>query len=123
MKGNLIMSNQTTIPISKARANIFDIAEDVQKPGRIYTLTEKGRPKAVLMSADEFDSLTETLEILEQFPNIQREVKKINEDVKSGAWKDYISLNKILMDTKKKKSAETYALSSKARKASPKRII
>jgi len=50
------MKNKKTLSISEARKNIFDIAEEVQKPGVFYTLTEKGLPKAVVLSAEQFDS-------------------------------------------------------------------
>lgn len=110
------MNTQTTISISKARAKIFDIAEDVQKPGRIYTFTEKGSPKAVLMSADEFESLIETLEILEQFPNIKKDVAQVDKDIKTGAWKKYTNLGDIFKNEKR-----TNAIFSKARKTSSKR--
>ena len=58
------MDAKNTMSISEARKRIFEIAEEVQKPDKYYTLTEKGKPKAVLMSAEEFDSIMETIEIL-----------------------------------------------------------
>ena len=48
------MDAKTTLSISEARKKIFKIAEQVQKPATHYTLTEKGKPKAVMMSAEEF---------------------------------------------------------------------
>lgn len=50
---------KTTLPISKARKDIFSIAEKVQKADIYYTLTERGRPKAVILSAKKFESLME----------------------------------------------------------------
>ncbi len=58
------MTNKTTLSITEARKNIFAIAEQVQKPGRYYTLTEKGEPKAVIVSMGEFESWAETLDIM-----------------------------------------------------------
>lgn len=51
------MNSKTIISITEARKKIFQIAEDVQKPANYYTITENGRAKAVLMSAEQFDSL------------------------------------------------------------------
>jgi len=51
------MRTQTTLPISEARKNIFLIAEKVQKEDAYYTLTERGRPKVVIVSADRFEAL------------------------------------------------------------------
>lgn len=53
------MKIKTTLPITEARKNIFNIAEEVQKTGVYYTLTEHGRPKMVMLSAEKFEALTE----------------------------------------------------------------
>lgn len=39
-----------------------------------YTLTDKGRPKAVVMSAEEFESWAETLEVMRDFPNLDKDI-------------------------------------------------
>lgn len=51
------MRTKTTIPVSSARKKIFSIVKEVQNPGTHYTLTERGVPKAVLMSSEKFESL------------------------------------------------------------------
>lgn len=48
---------KTTLSISEARKKFFTIADDVQSPDTYYTLTERGRPKAVIVSADRFEAL------------------------------------------------------------------
>lgn len=68
------MDSKTIVPISEARRNIFQIANRVQRPSVHYTLTENGRPKAVIMSAEEFDSLMETVAIAAD-PRLMREIK------------------------------------------------
>ncbi len=88
------MRAKTTIPITEARKKIFDIAEEVQKPGVYYTFTEKGRPKAVFMSYDEYDSLMETLEILSD-PKIMKSIKKAEEEYERG---EYVTLKEFLGD-------------------------
>ncbi|MCX6763113.1 MAG: type II toxin-antitoxin system Phd/YefM family antitoxin [Candidatus Moranbacteria bacterium] len=85
------MRAKTTISISEARKKIFDIAEEVQKPGVYYTFTEKGRPKTVLMSYDEFDSLMETLEIMSN-PKIMKDIKQAEEEYKRG---EYVTLDQL----------------------------
>lgn len=89
------MNTKTILPISEARKNIFDIAEAVQKPGLHYTFTEKGRPKAVLMSADEFDSLMETLEILND-PRALARIKKAEAEFAGGGYVSWDEAKKIL---------------------------
>lgn len=53
------MRTKTTLPISEARKNIFSIAEKVQKDNVYYTLTERGKPKMVMLSAEKFEKLIE----------------------------------------------------------------
>jgi len=88
----IIMQPKNTLSITEARKIIFSIANDVQKPDTHYTLTENGRPKAVIMSAEEFESWQETVEILAN--------KNIMDDIsaskKEFAKNDYITLDQFL---------------------------
>jgi len=90
------MNTKTTLPISEARKKIFDIAEEVQKPSNYYTLTENGRAKAVIMSAEEFESWQETLEVLEEFPDLPKEAKKIDRAIETGEYKKWSGLDDIM---------------------------
>ena len=78
------MDAKTTLSISEARKKIFEIAKMVQKPATRYTLTEKGRPKVVVMSADEFDSWQETVEVIRDFPNLEKDIKKAEKEYQKG---------------------------------------
>lgn len=106
------MDPKTTIPISEARKKIFEIAEDVQKPGRYYTLTEKGRAKAVLMSAEEFDSITETLEILSD-PELLGKIKTAEKEYKNGEYQTWEELKQEIGFGREK---ETVAVCEKPKK-------
>jgi len=87
------MNTKTTMPISEARKRIFEIAKEVQKPSNYYTLTEKGRPKVVLMSAEEFESWQETLEVMHEFPHLEKDIKEAEKEYKKG---EYITLEELL---------------------------
>lgn len=87
------MDSKTTIPISEARKRIFEIAEEVQKPDTYYTLTENGRAKAVLMSAEQFDSIMETIDILSD-PAVLDNIKKAEEEYKKGDYQTWEELKK-----------------------------
>lgn len=87
------MDTKTTLPISEARRKIFKIAKNVQKPSTYYTLTEKGRPKAVVLSAEEFESWQETLEVARDFPNLEKDVKMAEKDFKK---KRCVTLEEVL---------------------------
>ena len=100
------MDSKNVLPISEARRKIFDLACEVQKPGIYYTLTERGRPKAVLMSAEEFESWQETLEVMKEFPEIEKDIKKAEEEYKKGK---YITLEELL-------AKEGYILRDKSKK-------
>lgn len=78
------MDTKTILPISEARKKIFKIAEKVQRPATRYVLTEKGRPKAVIMSADEFESWKETMEVMGIFPHLEKDIKKAEREYKKG---------------------------------------
>ena len=87
------MDTRTTLSISEARKKIFKIAKMVQKPSTHFTLTEKGRPKVVIMSTDEFESWQETLEAIRDFPNLEKDIKKAEREYKKG---NYLLLEDVL---------------------------
>lgn len=67
------------LPANEARANFYKILEDVDKYGSRFTITLRGRDKAVIMSADEFDSWKETFEVMAD----KKLVKSIKRGLKS----------------------------------------
>lgn len=73
-----------TISITNARKDIYNIAQEVSDGSTYYTLTEKGRGKVVIMSVDEFEAWKETIDILEDNPNIQEDIKKAEKELKLG---------------------------------------
>lgn len=90
------MNIKTTLPISEARKKIFEIANDVQKPNNYYTLTENGRPKAVILSAVDFESWQETLEVMRDFPDLDKDAEETDRAVKSGEYKKWATLDDLL---------------------------
>ena len=94
------MDVRTTIPISEARRRIFEIREELRVPGRYYTLTEKGRPAIVMLSAEEFESLIETLEVMRDFPDLKKDIMESEKEYKSGKYKSYITLDELLEEEK-----------------------
>ena len=90
------MVTSTTLSISEARKKIFQISDQVQRPNIYITLTENGRPKVVLMSAEEFASWQETLEVMNDFPDLKDDIVEVEDDLKSGKVKKYSSLEDIL---------------------------
>ncbi len=91
------MNAKTTLSISEARKKIFQITKDIQKPYIYYTLTEKGRPQAVIMSADEFESWQETLEVMQEFPGLKKDATQAHRAVATGAYKKYKTLEEVVV--------------------------
>lgn len=115
------MNSKTTISISEARKRIFELAREVQKPDNYYTLTDKGRPRAVLMSVEQFESWQETLEVMREFPNLDKDAAQAMKEYKEG---NFITLEELLAkegfvvaDRNKKK----YGISADSAKKSSKR--
>lgn len=91
----------TTISATKARANLYDLLEEVsKKKGKRVGITNKGETKAVLINADELESLEETLDILSN-PNALKEIREAEIDYEKG---NYISLEELEKEMKLKKS-------------------
>jgi len=87
------MDIKKVLPLTEARRNIFKIVADIEKDGSCYGLTERGRIKAVLMPADEFESWRETLAVMKEFPDLDKSIIEAKKDWKN---KNYISLDHIL---------------------------
>lgn len=117
------MNTKTTIPISEARKNIFKIAEKVQKPGVYFTFTENGKPKGVIMSAEEFESWTETMEVMQQFPNLDKDIAEADKAIRTGDFRGYTTLEDLEKKWgfgKKKKSHTKNGISGTHKKQSSK---
>lgn len=78
------MNTNNIISTTEARKNIFAITGAVQMPGVHYVLTEKGQAKAVVLSASEFSSWQETLEVVAEVPDLKAKIKKAELDIKNG---------------------------------------
>lgn len=59
-----LLRTQTTAPLSEARERLSEIVDDVATTGADLVITKHGRPMAVVISYDEYESLIETLNIL-----------------------------------------------------------
>lgn len=54
----------TTIPLAEARANLSRIVDEAVRTHERVEITRNGTRAAVLLSADDYDALLETLDIL-----------------------------------------------------------
>ena len=69
--------------ISDARANLPDLVTKVSDTLSRVTITVNGQPKAILVSAEELESLEETSEIL-AIPGIKKSITEGLKEAKKG---------------------------------------
>lgn len=91
-------TTKTTISITEARKRIFDIAREVQAPNKVYTLTSDGKPKAVIMSAEEYESMIETMEVERIFPDLDKDIAEVKKALKTGEHKKWPTLEDLERD-------------------------
>ena len=63
-----------TLPLSEAKTNLSGLIEDVERRDEEVVITKNGRPAAVLVSPDEYESWKETLAVRSD-KNLMREIK------------------------------------------------
>lgn len=94
----------TTISATRARADFYDLLEEVSRKKKRVGITNKGETKAVLINADELESIEETLDILSSNPNILQELKEAEEQIARGEYVRWEDLKKELeLDRRKSK--------------------
>jgi len=54
----------TTMSVTEAKKQLLALVRGAQQQGKVYSLTRKGAPAAVLLSEEQFRSIRETLEVL-----------------------------------------------------------
>ena len=71
------------VPFTEARANLTELLDDVEDRQEHVLITRNGRPSAVMLSADEYESLEETLEIL-QDKDLMEALRESEDDVRAS---------------------------------------
>jgi prevent-host-death family protein len=77
-----------TLALSEARKDLSNIVDEVSSNHEHVVITKQGRPKAVLMSPDEFESWQETLEILAD-KKAMTAIARAERDIKAGRTRDW----------------------------------
>jgi prevent-host-death family protein len=72
-----------TIALSEAKDKLSALVEEAGSTHEIFQITRHGHPAAVLMSADDLDSLHETLHLLSQ-PGALEELRQAEADAAAG---------------------------------------
>lgn len=71
------------VPFTEARSRLSELLDDLEQRHEHVLITRNGRPSAVLLSAEEFETLEETLEILQDQELLQA-LQRSEKDVKTG---------------------------------------
>jgi antitoxin YefM len=87
------MTNRT-VPIAEAKAKLSELAVSVEGTHERILVTRNGRPSFVLISADDLESLEETLDLLSD----PRAVVEIRESRAAAADGDVFTLDEIRAD-------------------------
>lgn len=84
-----------TVPFSEARASLSELLDYVGATQDHVVITRNGKPVAVLMSMDEFESWEETVEILSDDETMAA-LKRSEEDVRAGRVHDWDEVKRDL---------------------------
>ena len=84
-----------TLPVTEAREKLTGLVDEVNDKFEQIEITKNGKPRAIIMAADEFDSWKETLEILSD-EQLMRDIKQAEKEYKEGKFVTLDELEKEL---------------------------
>lgn len=73
----------TTLPLATVRDRLSALVEEVTRTHDTLTITRNGRPAAVVMSVDDYESIMETLALLND-PTDQQRLDEAEQAVEGG---------------------------------------
>ncbi len=85
----------TTVSATQARAKLYELIDEVSLSGKRIGITKKGETKAILISAEEYESWQETNEILVD-KALMRAIRQGEKDIKEGKVRDWEDVKKEL---------------------------
>lgn len=77
-----------TISLKEARNRFSKIVDKVDRLSERYVVTKNGEPKAVVMSAEEFESWVETLELMSN-PKAVKALERGLKEAKAGKVRSF----------------------------------
>ncbi|MFD3686156.1 type II toxin-antitoxin system Phd/YefM family antitoxin [Nocardiopsis sp. NPDC058631] len=73
----------TMMPLAEARNHLSKIVDEVERTHDAVTITRNGRPSVVVISVDDYESMTETFALLDS-PEEQRRLGEAEESLRAG---------------------------------------
>lgn len=92
----------TTIPLAEARANLSRLIDEAVRTHERVEITRNGTRAAVVMSADDYDSLMETLDILAD-AELVGELRIALDELAAG---DVLTTEEVLADLPERRRRE-----------------
>ncbi len=80
-----------TLPLSAVKARLSELVDRVESEDDRIVVTRNGRPAAVLVSADDLESLEETLAVLSD----RELMRKIREGERAAESEDVVPLDEL----------------------------
>ncbi len=80
-----------TIPLKEARQKFSSLVDRVDRLSERFVVTKNGTPRAVLMSAEEFESWVETLELMSN----PKAVKALEQGLKEAKARKFASFKEV----------------------------
>jgi len=77
-----------TIPVSEARQSLLELITRIRRLMDRVIITRKGKPEAVLMGFDEYESWIETLELMSR-PKAIKAIREGLADLKAGRSRSF----------------------------------
>jgi antitoxin YefM len=71
------------IPFTEARGRLSELLDELEEQHEHFVITRNGKPSAVVISAEEYEALEETLEVLED-ADLLRALQRSETDVEAG---------------------------------------
>lgn len=104
-----------TVSATQARANLYDIIEEVVTSGKRVGITNKGETKAVLISPEELASWEATLDVMSD-PELVKGIREGERDIRAGRVVDWENVKKELgLDVSNKTIKQSKKRSQKVR--------
>jgi len=71
------------VPFTDARARLTELLDDVEARHEHVVITRNGKPSVVVLSTEEYDTLEETLEVLQDDETLEA-LRESERDVQAG---------------------------------------
>jgi antitoxin YefM len=84
-----------TMPLSRVKTKLSELVNAVERRDEVVSITRNGKPVAMIVSTDEYQSWQETLEIMRD-ANFMREIRKGIQSLKRT--KKHYTLDELFAD-------------------------